>query len=467
MAFSTMIEEGPPPYFLGRLASLPYFYGIATNPLVATTRLHRRHGRFVVLRYPAGRQSHSGILPCITDVDLYRSVSSSVETWRPANVAHRGIRGHASNRLAAGMTRMRGARLAHYRRLLMPFLSRRSVREKSGPLTEIAERHVASWPTEGVIDLLPLLGRLMQDFSVTLLFDDDRIDALPVAELVSRQWAAGWMPPGRDYFAWLFAADRQERAIQAWADKTRGALNPHHFLSTIVNTPDETGGQTRRDVIGGLMSFVFGAAFETSQSAAAWALLLLAQHPATARDLADEICGALRGGGADLNLIGELPLLSAVVKEAMRLFPPVPIHFRKSIAPTALGALSIEPGLRVLSNVYLINRDPDVYPQPARFIPTRWKGLDPSPYEYPVFGSGPRMCPGFSMGEDMVKLCVASVVSRYVITVDDDCRIDYTSKITLMPYPRLPVMLRKRDAAMPPVSRIAGRIHELLELAPG
>ena len=132
----------------------------------------------------------------------------------------------------------------------------------SSRMAQIAERHVSSWPTGVATDLLVLVERMMQDLAIGLLFGDDRADALPIAKMISRQWAAGWMPPSRDFLAWMRVAAKQERAILAWAAKKRGDLDPKNFLSIIVNNPDERGRRPSRQIIGGLLSFTFGAAYE-------------------------------------------------------------------------------------------------------------------------------------------------------------------------------------------------------------
>lgn len=452
------------PAELDRFSSVPYLLGLIGNPLVTTRRLHRKHGGFAILRYPQSLRKRQQLLPCVSDAELYQSIASDAEIWRPVNVSYRGFKSHASHRLAAGMPRMRGPRAAHYRRLIMPLLSPRSIRENSSRIAEIAEAEISSWPTGEVTDLLPLVEHLMQDLAVAQLFGDDRADALPAAKMISLQWAAGWFAPGPSYLAWMRVASKQELAILQWAAKKRGNLDPKNLLSIIVNTPNESGLSPSRAILGGFLTFTFGAAYETSKSAVDWTLILLSQHPQIASQLAEEVTGALHGDLSMVERIDSLPLLNGVVKEAMRLFPPVPIQFRRSTAETELGAATFKAGVRVCNSIHLINRDPELYTEPDRFRPQRWHGLQPSPYQYPVFGAGPRMCAGFLMGDQLVKLAVAAVVSRYRVEMRPRARLDYRSKITLLPSPRVPVIFRGLASA-PVVNRPTGRVHQLVDLA--
>lgn len=460
-----MNAPGNIPNQLGRIRSLPYLTGIALNPLVTTRRLHAEHGAFAILSYPHSRRSRPQILPCIADARLYESITSTSQVWRPTNVSQHGLQHHASNRLAAGMTRMRGAQHAHYRPMLTQLLSRRARPELNARMAEIAEQHIASWPTGVAVDLLPLIDFLVQDLAIAVLFPDDQECARRIAKMISRQWATGgWIVPRAGYFTWLRTAAMQEAAILDWAAKKRGTINAKNFLSVMVNSPDENGASPNRQIIAGLLSFTFGASYETSQAASAWALLLLSQHPQIAADLTNELHAALRGDVPEPERIEMLPLLNGVVKEAMRLFPPVPIQFRRSMAATALGAVPVERGVRVLINAHLINRDPTLYKEPDRFCPERWTHSSPSPFEYPVFGAGPRMCPGFQIGDQMVKLVLAAILTRYRVEAAREARIGYRSGIILAPYPALPMVLRELSEA-PVSNRVSGRVCELMEMA--
>jgi len=167
-----------------------------------------------------------------------------------------------------------------------------------------------------------------------------------------------------------------------WAAQKRGEIDPKDILSILVNNPDERGEPATRELIGGILVFTFGAAYETSQSALNWTLLLLSQHPAIAIRLAEEIDQAVAGGLPSMDKIGGLPLLDGVVKEAMRLFPPIPIGSRRSLTETNLGDIRVPSGLQVLASAHLINRNPEIYRDPSHFHPERWLTLQPSPYDY-------------------------------------------------------------------------------------
>jgi cytochrome P450 len=448
---------------LGRLRSLRVLIGIASNPISTTRRLHAADGRYIILQYPHSRRAGPKILACVADPGLYRIVACNPEAWRSVNIGMRAFKNHAANRLNLSVTRLRGAQHAHYRRLLALPLSKPAVAGMSLKMTAIAACKVETWPRNRAIDLVPLAGDLMQDFVISLLFGDDRTRALPVANMIGDAAAAAWPFPGGAYFKWLRTAPKLERAINAWADEKRGDLDPKDIFSVLVNNPDEKGQPPSKEIIGGILTFTFGAAYETSQKALVWTLVLLAQHPKTAAAVAEEIDRAVGSDLPAMDRIGMLPLLDGVIREGMRLFPPVPLQFRRSLIETELGGTRIPAGIRVLTSVYLINRDPELYSEPNKFIPERWRSLDRSPFEYPVFGAGSRMCPGALFGYQMVKIALAAILSRHRVELVSHARIDHRAAITLAPYPGMPVVFREKTA-VPRASPLIGSIHELVDL---
>ncbi|HWY52748.1 MAG TPA: cytochrome P450 [Chthoniobacterales bacterium] len=451
------------PTYLGKLSSLPILFGIATNPLATTRRLHRKHGPYVLLHYPHSRPSRPQMLGCIADAELYRTMYSNLDAWRGVNVAMRAFKNHAASRLSLSMTRLRGARHAHYRRLISLPLSKPAVAAMSPDMATVAQRHVQAWPRGEAINVMLLTEHLMQDLSIKLLFGDDHKRALPIARKISYAAAASWPFPGRAYWRWLRTAPKLEVEIMEWAAQKHGEIDPKDILSILVNNPDERGEPATRELIGSILIFTFGATYETCQNALNWTLLLLSQHRTIAIRLAEEIDEAVAGAPPSMDKIGELPLLDGVLKESMRLFPPIPIGFRRSLSETNLGDIRVPPGLRVLASAYLINRNPEIYRDPSRFHPERWLDLQPSPYDYTVFGAGGRMCPGAAFGTQMAKIALAAILSRYRIELAAGTRINHRTTITLSPSPALRIIFRDKTT-MPVAVPFAGTVHELVDL---
>ena len=109
-----------------------------------------------------------------------------------------------------------------------------------------------------------------------------------------------------------------------------------------------------------------------------------------------------------------------VLKEAMRLFPPVPLHFREATKEIDLGHGHIIPeGTNIFMSGYTEHRDPRHFPDPDKFDPERFSpqnSVGRHPYAYIPFGIGRRMCVGPLFATMEVKTILSTVLRRYCIT---------------------------------------------------
>ena len=179
--------------------------------------------------------------------------------------------------------------------------------------------------------------------------------------------------------------------------------------------------------------------------------------------LVAEIDGALGGRPATMDRIGTLPLLDATIKEAMRLFPPVPLMMRKATRATMLGGEPIAMNEGVLISALTINRDASLYPDPDSFHPERWASIKPSPFQYPVFGAGGHMCPGITFGLQMMKIALATILSKRSVELSPAARIAYRTRITLAPTGNIDVIMRERGGPVR-TDQARGRFRQLVAL---
>ncbi|RKR93011.1 unspecific monooxygenase [Micromonospora pisi] len=139
----------------------------------------------------------------------------------------------------------------------------------------------------------------------------------------------------------------------------------------------------------------------------------LARRPRLAADLRAEAGGP---AGAEAPPTARLPLAEAVVKEVLRLYPPVWLMTRTARTATSLGKWSLRPGDDVLLNPYLIHRDPRWWPRPDEFDPARWLGGQAAPGSaYLPFGAGPRVCLGSALTMRQLTLATSRLAQRFTI----------------------------------------------------
>jgi cytochrome P450 len=143
------------------------------------------------------------------------------------------------------------------------------------------------------------------------------------------------------------------------------------------------------------------AGHETTATALAWALEALARHPAALARLRDEI----RAGGD--------AYLDAVLKETLRLRPVVALVLRRLTEPTEIGGRLLPAGTNVAPCIYLLQRRPDVYPEPRAFRPERFLERPAGTYTWIPFGGGVRRCLGASFAQFEMKVVLREVISRF------------------------------------------------------
>ncbi|MFO1055418.1 MAG: cytochrome P450 [Dongiaceae bacterium] len=442
------------PVAVSGLAASRFALDFLRDPLNAARAMTRRHGPFVELTrlVPFGLSRQTFLLAI--GAGFNRAVLGSPAEWRPVRLVPGGPRNSAMRRLAHGIFRMVGEQHAHYRRLLLPPLRRTAVEAMGPAMIGLAEEEIAGWRPDRPVDLWADVRQLMRGFAIGLLFGDDRTRGFPIADMIGQVLKLNWSLhvaacpvnlPFTPYGRMLGLGERLEPKIVEWAGCKRGRPDPGDLLSILANGPDETGKPTSDAVLVGHLPSLFAAAYETCQNVLIWTLVLVSLHPEVARDLHAELEGALGDGPASFEAIAALPLLDAVVKESLRMMPPVPVQQRVALADTSLLGHPVRRGTRVVLSSFLTGRDPALYPDPDCFRPARWAGIDPSAYENPVFSAGPRTCPGATFGNSVVKVGAATLLRRWRVAIPAGSRIDFKVRLTLNPRDAVPAVLRPVD----------------------
>lgn len=465
------------PVRLTGFTALRWGWQFARDPLIATRRSLDAFGPFVILTeaLPFIRPPRAAMLgvPLILTAGaaFYRELLSDPETWRGVSLLPGGPKNSAARRMSLGLTRMTGYRHAHYRKLLLSPLHRTSVKALIEDMAELAETEVASWPVGETIDLWEYSRRLMRGFAVELLFGGKGEQGYSIADLVSRlmerkwDWRALAFPfnlPITLYGQIVRESEALERRLLEWVATKRGQVDGRDLASIMVNTPDADGNPPDAAAIVGQLPSLFAAASEASQSVLTWTLLLLMQHPRIAADLVDEFRDKLGSRLPSLDGVIELPLLDAVVKESMRILPPVPLQIRVAQCDTTIAGHDIPKGTRVMLNTFLTNRLPELYPEGDVFRPDRWFTIAPTALEFPVFSGGPHSCPGYWFGLTAVKVALTAILTRYRMSLPLDARIDYRVQPTMRPLQSVAALLHLQDGGKLPATPISGKIRNLV-----
>ncbi|WP_298256598.1 cytochrome P450 [uncultured Litoreibacter sp.] len=178
---------------------------------------------------------------------------------------------------------------------------------------------------------------------------------------------------------------------------------PDDLATKIMTTVDpETGETFTTEEMVDQVAIFFLAGHETSASALAWTLYLLAMFPDWQDKLAEE--AKALDAGCDFKVMSKLRLSRDVFREGLRLYPPVPMMVRESKCPETFRDREIKPGAQVVISPWHLHRHERLWDNPDGFDPTRWEtdnGKQCMRDAFIPFSSGPRVCTGagFAMVE--------------------------------------------------------------------
>ena len=204
-----------------------------------------------------------------------------------------------------------------------------------------------------------------------------------------------------------------EGAIDALMREREGRAAGGDLLDQLRAVRDGAGeplpGRRIRDELVTLLV----AALETTGAALAWTLALLAGHPATAERVRAEVNRVVgRGRVESLHLPG-LVFCEQVIKESMRLWPPVHTLGRQVEKPVVLLGTRLPAGTVLAFSTYLLHRRAELYPDPDSFRPERFAQGVPGRFAYLPFGAGARACLGGETAMATLKLLVAGIVAGH------------------------------------------------------
>lgn len=240
-----------------------------------------------------------------------------------------------------------------------------------------------------------------------------------------------------DFFPWLRRLDPQGlrknmerdlgKAIEIASEfieerKSSGEENKIDFLQVLLefegNGKDEPAKISGRD-LNIFVVEIFIAGSETTSSAVEWAMAELLCSPDSMRKAKAELAHTVGPNRkVEESDIENLPYLQAVVKETLRLHPPIPFLVpRKAIRDVDFMGYFIPKNTQVFVNAWAIGRDPDAWVDPLCFKPERfmdskvdYKGHH---FELIPFGAGRRMCAGVPLAHRILHLALGSLLHRF------------------------------------------------------
>ncbi|WP_248903471.1 cytochrome P450 [Halocatena marina] len=309
---------------------------------------------------------------------------------------------------------------------LQPVFTPNRIRTYADTIVAETAATADSWEKEGTIDLRKACSKLTLSILASTVFNidldghrrgtvvrnavdaiADRVDITGAMTLIP-EWAPR-TPTERRFDRAMADLDELIETLIAERDDRPDA---HDDLLAVLLDTDFGDAMDKSMVRDQLVTFLF-AGHETTALALTYALWLLSDHPATRRRLERElnaVCGSSRPTATDLD---SLDYTEHVIKETLRLYPPVYIIYRQPRQQTTLGGYRISSDATLQLATYDVQRDPRWWDDPNSFTPERWTETTSRPeYAYLPFGGGPRHCIGMRFAMTELKLALATLTQR-------------------------------------------------------
>lgn len=210
----------------------------------------------------------------------------------------------------------------------------------------------------------------------------------------------------------------------------------HDVISMLLEARDDEDVPLSDDQIHDEVITLLVAGHETTAVSLTYTTYLLAQHPEVEEKLVEELDDVLDGDQPTMADILDLTYTEQVVKESMRLFPPVPDIIREAVEPDEIGDYQIPAGSQVLIPQWVVHRDSRWYDDPLAFEPERWtEEFEQSlpPLAYFPFSTGPRRCIGDRFAMLEARLILAMLYQDYHLELVSERNLEVVPTVTSRP----------------------------------
>lgn len=261
-----------------------------------------------------------------------------------------------------------------------------------------------------------LFSRPIEDAKAEAVFDAFRAyqASQPLVNILSLLKLPRWVP------RWRSGASRRNARVirdlitemtEARRAEITGGTAPNDLATKIMTTADPVTGEVfdTAEMVDQVAIF-FLAGHETSAAALAWSLYMLAECPEIQSRAAAEARAAW-DDAPDFSVLRKLGFIRDVFREALRLYPPVPMMPRETTANEEFRGRKVRKGSLIVISPWHLQRHERIWDHPHQFDPDRWSRPETKELArqaYLPFSSGARVCPGagFAMAEGVILLAI-------------------------------------------------------------
>lgn len=367
-------------------------------------------------------------------------------------------------------------RLNEQLRILMPALRDRNMRNYADIFAAETAGMVARWSDTGEIDLLDFTAELTTYTSSHCLLGAEFRHGMN--EEFARVYAA--LEAGVNAIAYVNPylplpvfrrRDRARARLVAMitaiiAQRRQEGTTKDDALQVLMDSRYSDGTALTPNEITGILTASMFAGHHTSSGTAAWTLIELLRNPPwceRVRDEIDQLYG--RDGTISYQGLREVPVLESVLKEVLRLHPPLIILMRGVLEDFHVAGTTVPAGRLVAISPAVSHHIPELFPDPTRFDPARYapgREEDAATFGWIPFGGGAHRCSGSAFALMQLKAITASLLHAWTFELVDPpaSYVDDYTKMVVQPRHPCRVRYRRRaDRAARVTTRSVGATH--------
>tara|TARA_R110002126_G_scaffold92954_20_gene220523 strand:+ start:1027 stop:2433 length:1407 start_codon:yes stop_codon:yes gene_type:complete len=462
------------PHLVEGTRSWSWYLKYVSNPFACLNRVSKEHGNVLALGNPVPFGGRGRRYVMAFGEGANRDVFSQPDLFIPGGQVLKGPKGSAQRRLRGGLLAMHGDKHRSHRKAMQPPFSKLSVASYVPTITKLIDQVFDRWVIGEAFDMYEETTTMANWIAAHILFDHEDFDrSVETCELITR-WIdldvkARSFPLPYCHFGTPFAklldhAEVLEKAmLNLISEKRKEEIPGNDVLSVLVQASKEEGADISDIDLTAHAVILHTAAFITTASSLAWTMYLIAQNPKFAAELDAEIKANITDWPPDPKQVEKLPLLDGLIRESLRLMPPVHHTIRTATAETELLNVTLRKGDRVVVSAYMTHRDPTLFENPEQFDPKRWIDKKAGPFQYTPFSAGPRLCIGYQFAMLEMKLIVVRMMQRFRLSVVANSSIEADCQLTLRPTKGMPMVVNKPEGAFV-ANPVTGNINDLIQL---
>jgi cytochrome P450 len=353
--------------------------------------------------------------------------------------------------LGNGLVTNEGNSWKHQRSIMSPAFYAESLKEDSATMIPIISSMLDEWekkekkniPINALHEMISLtfsiIGKTMFEIDLrdkTAVFYKTLTESLKVIDEQTDSLILGrFIPTLKNFRLYLAIKKINREAYKIIDNHCIQTTRKRNFLSLLFNSLNETPkNNSKRQLRDEVVTILF-AGHETTANALTWALYLLCKNPSTNQKLSKEA-----------NQSNENSYAEMVIKEAMRIYPPIWNFERTAICEDKVGDYTIPAGTTILISPYVTHRHPEFWGNPEMFIPERFAPTNEKKrYSYIPFAGGLRQCIGMSFALTESKLVLSMIAKRFEFELVDNENINPEPLITLRPQTPMFLKLKRRS----------------------